>query len=281
MKKIFLCTLSFVALSLIMAACGDEPVFDENGALKGVFTVDENGKKVQFSRGNLQYHCKDKKWQFATNQWDTIGAANANFASDYDGWIDLFGWGTGDNPTNSTYSRFMDWGNNAISNGGDKPNFWHTLKGSEWDYLILQRNNAEKLVGIGTIDYVFGLILLPDDWDETAHPEFKAIGKLIWNQGIQRYEYEDQSDFPINIFTAQQWGLTMAKDGAVFLPAAGWRDGRTVKHMNILGIYQSASKSSTLSNYSARVEFSDNSIATNGYKSIYSGKSVRLVKNAE
>lgn len=62
---------------------------------------------------------------FSENQWDMIGDDNSNISASYTGWIDLFCWGTGNNPTNastniSDYSTFTDWGVNAISNGGNQ-----------------------------------------------------------------------------------------------------------------------------------------------------------------
>ena len=75
-------------------------------------------EQVTFSKGNLQYHPAKKQWRFAEHQTDYIGDANRNISSTYDGWIDLFGWGTGDIPKYSTsdseYSRFVDWGTNKI-----------------------------------------------------------------------------------------------------------------------------------------------------------------------
>ena len=84
----------------------------------GVFSVSAD-KQVTFSKGNLQYHPSNDEWCFAENQSDYIGKANSNIAADYDGWIDLFGWGTGDAPTKSStsysdYSTFVDWGTNKI-----------------------------------------------------------------------------------------------------------------------------------------------------------------------
>lgn len=71
----------------------------------GVFSVAE-GKTVAFASGNLQYnaaqgshYCADGSvqqgtWRFAEHQYDYIGDANRNISKTYDGWIDLFGWGT-------------------------------------------------------------------------------------------------------------------------------------------------------------------------------------------
>lgn len=91
----------------------------------GVFTVAE-GKTVTFSSGNLQYnaaqgshYCADGSvqqgtWRFAEHQYDYIGDANSNISKTYDGWIDLFGWGTsGYNNTANDPSalRYQPWEN--------------------------------------------------------------------------------------------------------------------------------------------------------------------------
>lgn len=90
----------------------------------GVFSVAE-GKTVAFSSGNLQYnaaqgshYCADGSvqqgtWRFAEHQYDYIGkATNSNISQTYDGWIDLFGWGTsGYNNTANDPSalRYQPW----------------------------------------------------------------------------------------------------------------------------------------------------------------------------
>ncbi len=66
---------------------------EPGGALPGLFSV-ASGKRVKFSQGNLQYQASTDTWRFADHQYDFIGAANSNVSSTYDGWIDLFGWGT-------------------------------------------------------------------------------------------------------------------------------------------------------------------------------------------
>ena len=63
------------------------------GALSGDFSVSET-EKVRFSKGNLQYQASTNTWRFAENQWDYIGEGNTNASASYEGWIDLFSWGT-------------------------------------------------------------------------------------------------------------------------------------------------------------------------------------------
>ena len=173
-------------------------------------------KKVMFSSGNLQYHPFNKKWRFAPSQLDYIGGANSKISSTYNGWIDLFGWGTGDNSTNSScdvsnYQSFVDWGTNQI--GSDAHNTWRTLTKDEWDYLLNTRPNAKQLLGIAQVDGVNGLILLPDNW--------MCLTGITFKSGCHS-SYGSQYYANYQTFTVDQWS-TLEAAGAVFLPAAGSR----------------------------------------------------------
>ena len=112
----------------------DKPKF-----LSGKFSVSPD-KQVYFSQGNIQYQPSTKTWRFAINQYDRIAEDNKNISLNYSGWIDLFGWGTGNNPINiskneSDYNVFFYWWSNFIINGGDDRN-WRTLTKDEWIYLL-------------------------------------------------------------------------------------------------------------------------------------------------
>ena len=150
------------------------------GALSGKFSVSA-GKQVHFSQGNLQatYNGSSWSWSFAANQWDYIGAnavntkITGNKTVSENGTVDLFGWSTAvtysgihnSTTSSSTYSgNFVDWGTNAISNGGNEANLWRTLTKDEWVYLFYGRTNAATLFGLGSVNGVNGTILLPDNW---------------------------------------------------------------------------------------------------------------------
>lgn len=115
----------FSALSLHAQVSAD--------AIAGRFSVSD-GKQVYFAKGNLQYHIATGTWRFADYQYDYVAADITD--TTYTGWIDLFGWGTGNNPTNveDANSKFTDWGTNAI--GTDVANTWRTLTLDEWLYLF-------------------------------------------------------------------------------------------------------------------------------------------------
>lgn len=170
------------------------------GSKGGLFTINEAGTQVWFSQGNLQYNASTNIWRFADNQY-TILPENAG------GWIDRFGWGTGNNPTlNSVdyadYGNFVDWGVNAISNGGNLGNIWHTLSTTEWAYLVGSRDNAESKVGFASIGGNIGLVLLPDSWTLPDGCTFT------------HYAYP----VVLNEYTTTQWAA-MEANGALFLPA--------------------------------------------------------------
>ena len=100
--------VSIILVCLIWMASS---MFATEGALRGKFAISATDT-VAFSRGNLQYQPSTSTWRFAENQWDFVGTANARIRSyqystegwvwTYKGWLDLFGWGTGNNPTAST-----------------------------------------------------------------------------------------------------------------------------------------------------------------------------------
>lgn len=196
----------------------------------GVFSVGE-GKTVTFSPGNLLYHPANDEWRFAENQTDYIGEANENISDTYNGWIDLFGWGTGNHPTSSSsdysyYQTFVDWGNNKI--GNDAPNTWRTLTKEEWMYIFLTRTNAHLLFGLGTIgnwsNKVTGLIILPDNWLTPTDLNFtpSTTTGFSWNEEWKMYEDSIGDDYTHNSYSYEEW-LKMEEAGAVFLPSAGCR----------------------------------------------------------
>ena len=264
MKKLFfLCAFSAIVLT----------AFATQGALSGKFTINADGDQVVFSQGNLQYV---GTWQFATNQWDTIGAAQA------DNHRDLFGWGTGNNPNNvstaaSNYATYTEWGNNPITNGGNAANLWRTLSQEEGKYLLMGRTNAATLFAFGSVNGVNGLILLPDNWTLPAGASFTASttqGVSIENSSY--YDFDQNDHFTDNTYTTEQW-RTMEDNGAVFLPAAGYREGTVVKKPGLIGQYWSSTPSTSESN-AFFFPFSSYLINTTNSYYRYHGRSVRLVQ---
>lgn len=202
--------------------------YDEfEGALSGEFSVSST-KKVRFSKGNLQYQASTSTWRFADNQYDIYGIYGEeaeNVPSTHDGWIDMFGWGTGNNPTlnstdNNDYLNFVDWGINPISNGGNVRDLWRTLSKEEWNYLFRSRPNASSLFGFGNVNGVNGIILLPDNWEVPLGLSFVSSEEQGVIYADNRYfSYNNISIFTSkNIYTEDEW-QTMEAHGAIIFPA--------------------------------------------------------------
>lgn len=224
-----------------------------DGAVKGLFSVSENDK-VYFSKGNLQYQASSNTWRFAENQWDCVGNGNSNISSSYSGWIDLFGWATSGyyydgtchypwtcSPTGNyvAYGNHYanlddetgqaDWGYNAISNGGNRIGQWRTLSEDEWEYLVLTRNTASGIrFAKATVNGVYGVILLPDDWNSSVY-------------GLTNTNDETTASYGDNVISDETWVSVLEPAGAVFLPAAGKRECLSVYYANVEGGYWSSS----------------------------------------
>ena len=238
------------------------------GALPGAFSVAAD-RQVRFSRGNLQatYNGSSWSWTFATNQWDCIGnevantAINGNGSVSVNGTVDLFGWSTDatyygiHNDANySPYSgTFVDW-------GGTMGPGWRTLTYSEWRYLFFTRTNCDNLRGQATVNNMHGYILLPDDWTTPAGLSFQSSPR----------------NWTTNQYSGDDW-TTMQNSGAVFLPAAGVREGSGVSTMSNYGYYWSSVSSSV---YHACCMYFNASSATYSLDgNRYFGISVRLVQD--
>lgn len=184
-----------------------------DGTLPGLFSVSET-QQIRFSQGNLEYQPSSSTWRFGANQLTngTWYTGDDPYSVD---WISVFGWGTGNNPTLSSndlsdYTEFVDWGTNAISNGGNEPNLWRTLSRSEMIYLFFTRTNSTNLSTPnarfinGRVSGLDGRILFPNGYNHPASvPE---------PDGINRSNYS----YSGNTYTQSQWA-EMEQEGAVFL----------------------------------------------------------------
>ena len=220
-----------------------------DGSLSGAFTINANGDQINFSKGNLQYV---GSWQFAANQWDIIGAAQA------DDNRDLFGWGTGDAPnkvsmTLADYAVYHEWGTNM----GDG---WYTLSRDEWTYLFQTRPNAANLYAPANVNGVKGFVVLPDEWTQPYGTTFTP--------GVTNYG--------TNVYADAVW-TSMEDAGAVFLPVAGYRYNGNINWVGQSGFYWSSTVASEgASAWSWLISASDG--ARRDYYNLYYGMPVRLVK---
>ena len=260
------------------------------GAINGLFSINANGNQVYFSQGNLQYQATTETWRFAEYQWDyvgtqipdqfgnvggtVLGSDNHNISLYYSGWIDLFGWGTGNDPTKTegitgntnTYTSFIDWGGNTISNGANTANQWRTLTSVEWDYLLFSRTTTSGLrYARATVNNVKGVIILPDDWN--------ILYYSLNNTNVAN------AAFSTNLITFDDWENELETKGAVFLPAAGYRiSENTILYSGVSGLYWSSTPRMNIEAFNFGVGSVNCCI---GYAIRCNGLSVRLVQNAE
>lgn len=286
------------------------------GALSGLFTVSAN-RQVYFSKGNLQYttdgtHAvadggtRQGTWRFAENQWDTIGAENRNISPTYNGWIDLFGWGTSGyhnpddqyntnyNPydtssaiVNTSYNNYgygpstnmadinltgtsanYDWGTyNAISNGGNQPGMWRTLTQTEWDTLFNHRKTSSGIrYALGTVNGVPGLIIVPDNWKASTYA-LKSTNN-------------PNTSMNANVINASQW-TALEKAGCAFLPAAGCSGRLSVRQVGVVGYYWSASGRGGIGIYAYGMSFAEFNFSLKWQEGRFGRLSVRLVRDAK
>ena len=223
-----------LAIVALYACKKDEPIdtISVNGALSGEFSVSLTDK-VHFSQGNLQFNKNANTWRFATNQWEVYGGFK-------DGVTDLHVWSHADDST------FSDWGQYAISNGGNQPDQWRTLTKDEWMYLFHGRANAEYLFGFGKVNGVKGLIILPDNGGSIGNFKSAAEKGFVWRYTDYRHYYSNTKSadiFSHNTFKGKKWH-EMENAGAVFLPAAGnWlRSEQSGQDLGKYGDYWSATR---------------------------------------
>lgn len=271
----------------------------QEGALNGYFSVNPN-QKIRFSKGNLQFNAAANLWKFADNQYDVIGEANQNISATYDGWIDLFGWGTSGWNSDNVYIHpydvncdngalygpggmhdltgeynDCDWGQyNPISNGGNQAYLWRTMSAYEWNYLCNVRSGAADKISLGTVNGIHGLILIPDTWTLPSGCAFVP----------------NASGWDSNVYNSSTW-LRMEQGGAVFLPASGRRLEVTVNDLSDRGYYHSCSyytgsddrhlgaDSQFLLSFNSTDGGADETVNTAFADYRYYGSAVRLVRN--
>lgn len=263
------------------------------GVLPGAFSVSPTAK-VNFAKGNLQYQASTGTWRFAENQYDFLGEENENIDSRYDGWIDLFGWGTSGYNGKAPYMSIVklsdygdgakdiagtnyDWGvYNAISNGGNKAGIWRTLTEEEYVYLLTKRQQADSLFACATVNDVHGFILLPDGWRCPEGLSFSpSLSKGLTKDG--KYYHNDGFDnYTHNVYNAEEW-KQLEQSGAVFLPAGGFRYDKKMNYDE--GGYWLGSHRTEKSAYLA--VFSVDMIGIENWFAIYYGRSVRLVQDVK
>ncbi len=282
----------------------------KDGALSRASYKVSDEKSVYFSQGNLQFNAAQGEhavldgaeavagtWRFAENQYDYVGKGNnENISETYDGWIDLFGWGTSgwssganayqpwatstsnsDYYPGGSYSNNLtggyakaDWGvYNAISNGGDEPNRWRTLTAEEWQYLFKNNKWTLGYVKVGD-DSRLCYMLIPEDF---AEPEGTTVTVLSTSTTSNAMDVTVPST---NTYTTEQFA-SLEELGVVALPGGGYRDGTAMRGVGLYGNYWSSSAYGSLKTY-LFCFYAANVISDYDYTRHY-GRSVRLVQD--
>lgn len=188
------------------------PLPDNDGALPGKFTINEDGDQVYFSKGNLYWD--GDSFEFETNQYDY---PSWEFNSNH---VGHFYWSNNASEAYTDHLEinyetkfgFCNFFTNATPETAN-PDFtvndvkgkYRTLSKNEWTYLL---NNHRHLDA--KVNDVLGLVIAPDDF----YGEFSD-------------SYADDA--------------ALATDGLVFLPYAGKRDGVFIDNSGNCGHYWSAS----------------------------------------
>lgn len=227
-------------------------------------------KQGYFAKGNLQFKYYPFSWRIATSQYECIGSANSAIGVNSTQWIDLFGWGTSgksncsmpwksDMDNDSYYvgggsddnmTADTDWGSN-IAHG------WTTPTRNNWSYLLHGRPHSADKVAMARIDNQHnGLLILPDYW---VLPEGCSF-----------------STQQLNSYTLLQWAA-MEAAGAMFLPAAGFREALSVWNVGSSGYYWTSERSN---NGQAPCLQFGSTIADTTISVVnrFRGQSVRLIK---
>lgn len=263
---------------------------------------DGTTRQIRFSKGNLKcsrlnieapWNNSNIQWRFLEPQYAIVETpANPYCTEEYGDKTDvsLFSWGTSGNgeaiciyPYNTNQSDgnygpqinsgdfnyiTYDWGYNAISNGGNQIGMWRTMTALEWDYLLVGertvgRTNANNKKGLGSINGINGLIILPDSWIIPEGCDFIA----------------STSTYSNNTYTPEQWGL-MEASGAIFLPSAGGRNGTRVNNdVGQNGLYWTSTAADYYTQAAYYTGFNSGSLLFFYSSGRADGRSVRLIQD--
>jgi len=225
--------------------------------INGKFSVGAE-KKVYFSKGNLRY--VSGTWSFFEHQYDCYDTYSA------DAW-DKFGWSTKSTTYGmSTSTDYLDYSGDFVDWGSVMGEGWYTLSKEEWAYLFNTRTDATSKYGYATVNDVYGIIILPDAFVDPNK-----------NNGSNAFVGGPTKDWNANVYTAANWAL-MEAAGAVFLPAAGDRDGASVRYVGEQGNYWS---STAYDGVNANFMYFNSSSLSADLLSYHKfGRSVRLVQDA-
>ena len=282
------------------------------GAINGLFTINENGDQVYFSQGNLQYQASTNTWRFAEYQWDYVGGTDNNgneygtvyengvkcsnneISPTYSGWIDMFGWGT--SGYNHGANCYQPWSisddyYDCYAYGSPTSHLYEQSGKADWGYnAISNGGNQENL----------WRSLSNDEWDYLLNTRnttsgirftkayLNGVAGLVitpnnWDGSF--YALSSTNDamasYSSNFISLSDWNDMLQTSGVVFLPAAGSRKGTEVAYSVRVewGQYWTASYLNEWMAYP--VSFDEYHLdPPNGFDNRFNGQTVRLVQDA-
>lgn len=287
------------------------------GAINGLFTINDNGDQVYFSRGNLQYQASTNTWRFAEHQWDYVGTQtpetgepggtvsgsdNYCISQTYSGWIDLFGWGTSgyhysEDPYNVNYqpwsssvnpvSNYNRYGYGPSANM-DSPNLTGVSANYDWGIFNSISNGGNAVGQWRTLTDDEWVYLINDRITTSgaryAHAQVNGVNGVILFPDEWREEIYDISNYNVEIFSDFSDNVISAShwgilesNGAAFLPTAGSRFGTAVKNVDSQGYYWSVTD---FDNLNAVCIWLTNTNFSRSAGGRCCGSSVRLVQDA-
>lgn len=276
------------------------------GAIGGLFSINDNGDQVFFSKGNLQYRAINNTWRFAVHQWDYVGTQtpdqdgnyggtvdgsdNVNASESYSGWIDLFSWGT------SGYNHgavcYQPWSNSTNYNDywayGDSQSHLYDQTGqADWGYNpVINGGDTENTWRTLTKDewvYLFNTRSTLTDLRYVLARVNEVDGVILlpdqWQSDYYELNHFHNYTSSNNVISREQWS-TLERFGAVFLPLAGLSYGGTyaVSYAGQSGNYWSSTGVVPYKANSLGVSFSGANPNDVSWRII--SMSVRLVRSA-
>ncbi|MBR1517569.1 MAG: hypothetical protein IJ620_05450 [Bacteroidales bacterium] len=281
------------------------------GAIPGRFTVDTTGRRVLFSKGNLQYQASTDTWRFAEHQYDYIGNAVGNTTPEaqratQSDWIDLFGWGTSGyhDAADATNLHFRPYDTAYDPTGTPGNDYGY---GPAIDYQGGNLTSANARYDWGVANPIANGGNMPALWRMLTTHEWRFIlsqrsttavvagisnaryakVKVNGANGVvlfpDEYSHPSAATAALNpnqtssafvTLSADEWAQ-MEAAGAVFLPAAGNRLGSTVYDAGTRAYYWSSTHFDASDAYGIFIQVGGFSTSGHNYRN--RGNAVRLV----
>ena len=225
---------------------------ENGGGGGGRFSVSPT-TTVEFAPGNLYWD--GSAFRFEANQWSSASAWDANHVSNFF-WSKTASVAYVSSYSDSGASTSDVFFTNATETTAN-PNFhvsgetagtWRTLSKAECNFLLNSRANASSLRAWKELDGGThkGLVILPDGTD-------------------------------VSVMSSITKTSALATCGAVFLPAAGYRDGTDVYNVGSSGYYWSSTPDEGYEGSAYSMYFSSGGVSSD-YVLRYFGFAVRLVR---